>query len=141
MDRAKLEQLCKTNPGIKKKKNGKIYVSNPVLYQEILKSKEQDELTKQAIEMLQVLLENLKVCLPCEDIEDEKDCMGQAMLDFLLYWRGFDPEKSSNPFAYFSWMGTNGLRKGWNALNLKKYKGEKIPKSLFTSLDNNIHTL
>lgn len=141
MEKDDIKKLSQTNPGIKVKKNGKIYVSNPVLYQEMLKSKKQDQLTKEAVEMLQVLLENLTVGIPYEDPEDKKDCMAYAMLDYMLYWRNFNPEKSNNPFAYFTSMGTNGLKKGWKALGFKEYKGEKYSRSLFTSLDNNIHTL
>lgn len=141
MDRDEIKKLSQTNPGIKVKKDGKIYVSNPVLLQEMIKSKQQDELTKEAIEMLQVLLENMVSSLVYENPEDKKDCMAYAMLDFLMYWRNFNPEISSNPFAYFTSMGTNGIKKGWRALGYKEYNGEKYQRSLFTSIDNNIHTL
>ena len=56
------------------------------------------------------------------------------MLDALLYWKSFDPEKSNNPFAYFTSLLTNGLAKGWRKL-YGKFKASEM-----TSLDNNIHS-
>ena len=47
---------------------------------------------------------------------NKEDCKQTALLDCLQYWRGFDPEKSNNPFAYFTSVITNGYAKGWNTL-------------------------
>lgn len=137
MTREELKKLAETNDGIKVKKDGKIYVSNPILLREIIKSKEQNELTKEAVEMFMVLIENLSTALIYERPEDKEDCLAHAMLDCLSYWRNFNPDLSSNPFAYFTSVASNGIRKGWRSLG---YKGAEFPKSLFTSLDNSIHT-
>ena len=104
-----------TIEGIKVNKEGKEYVSNPFLFKEIMRSKEQDELTSDAVQMLLLMIENISAKKTYKDKEVEKDCKQQAMLDCLQYWRGFDPEKSNNPFAYFTSVITNGLAKGWNA--------------------------
>lgn len=121
--------------GIKTKKDGKQYVSNPYLLQEIMKSKERDELTPEALKMFQLMIENISAKKHYNDPEDRKDCWQSAYLDILLYWRGFNPEKSKNPFAYFTSVIVNGLNKGWH-----KISGKMKPSDMI-SLDNNVHSL
>lgn len=100
-----------------------------------MKSKEQDELTPAALEMLSLMIENISSKKHYNDPEDRKDCWQTAYLDILLYWRGFDPEKSKNPFAYFTSLIVNGMNKGWNKIT------GKIKSSDLISIDNNIHTI
>ena len=121
--------------GIKTNKQGKQYVSNPYLLQEIMKSKAQNELTPEAIQMFQLMIENISAKKHYNDPEDRKDCWQSAYLDILLYWRGFDPEKSKNPFAYFTSLIVNGMNKGWHKIS------GKIKTSDMNSIDNNVHSL
>ena len=121
--------------GIKTNKQGKQYVSNPYLLQEIMKSKAQNELTPEAIQMFQLMIENISAKKHYNDPEDTKDCWQSAYLDILLYWRGFDPEKSKNPFAYFTSLIVNGMNKGWHKIS------GKIKTSDMISIDNNVHSL
>lgn len=121
--------------GIKTNKQGKQYVSNPYLLQEIMKSKAQNELTPEAIQMFQLMIENISAKKHYNDPEDRKDCWQSAYLDILLYWRGFDPEKSKNPFAYFTSLIVNGMNKGWHKIS------GKIKTSDMISIDNNVHSL
>ena len=120
--------------GIKINKDGKQYVSNPYFLKEMIKSKEQGELTPEALKMIQLIAENLTRKKYFKLNEDREDCIQNAMLDALLYWKSFDPEKSNNPFAYFTSLLTNGLAKGWRKL-YGKFKASEM-----TSLDNNIHS-
>lgn len=115
--------------GIKQKGN-KIYVSNKDLLREIILSKQQDQLTYNAVKMLQLIAENLVKKKHYKCPEDREDCIQTAMLDIALYWRSFDPERFNNPFAYYTSMLCNGLAKGWNRLY------GKIKSSEITSLDN-----
>lgn len=126
--------------GIKINKAGKEYVSNPALLKQIIISKEQDELTSDAIQMLQLMIENISSKKRYPSQEEKEDCQQQAMLDCLLYWRSFDPSKSNNPnpFAYFTSLITNGIAKGWNTLHPEN---KKAPGVIFTSLDNNIYSI
>lgn len=119
--------------GIKTKED-KQYVSNKYLLEEIIISKQMDELTDNAIKMLQLMAENLAKKKHFKCPEDKEDCIQTAMLDIALYWRGFDPERFKNPFAYYTSMLTNGLAKGWNKI-YGKFKASEM-----TSLDNNIHS-
>ena len=116
--------------GIKQKGN-KIYVSNKDLLREIKLSKERDQLTYNAVKMLQLIAENLAKKKHYKCPEDKEDCISTAMLDIALYWRSFDPEKYNNPFAYYTSMLCNGLAKGWNRI-YGKFKSSEM-----TSIDNN----
>ncbi len=116
--------------GIKQKGN-KIYVSNKDLLREIKLSKENDQLTYNAVKMLQLIAENLAKKKHYKCPEDKEDCIQTAMLDIALYWRSFDPEKYNNPFAYYTSMLCNGLAKGWNRI-YGKFKASEM-----TSIDNN----
>ena len=124
--------------GIKINKKGNEYVSNPALLKEIIKSKEQDELTNNAIQMFLLMIENIQRRMYYKDPEEKKDCASSAMLDVIMYWRNFNPEKSTNPFAFDTSVITNGIAKGWDKLHPET---KKCPGARFTSLDNNIHSL
>lgn len=146
-----MASLIDTNnvEGIKVNKDGKQYVSNPFLLKEIIKSREQDELTPDALKMLMLMVDKISNCRVYRDEEEREDCKQQARLDVLLYWRSFDPSKSENPnpFSYFTSLITNGIAKGWNQLHPedKKSKGwnPRNPNApaIFTSIDNNIFSL
>jgi hypothetical protein len=72
--------------------------------------------------MLMVKKLSLKYSYIYED--DRKDCQSSAILDCLMYWRGYDPSKSENAFAYFTQIQLNGFYKGakkiWPINNSKK---------------------
>ena len=55
-------------------------------------------------------------------IEDKEDCIQQARLDLLKYWRGYKPQYK-NAFAYYTEIAKRGFAKGWNRLYPKKYAG------------------
>lgn len=137
MTKEDIIKLSKNNPGIKVNPQGRPYVSNPVLFKEIVESKKAGKLSTAAMEMLMVLCEHIATTQTYERYEDKEDCVSTAFLDCISYWESFDETKGSNPFAYFTSIATNGLRKGWRQLGYRK----DVPRSLFTSLDNNIHTL
>lgn len=124
--------------GIKVNKEGKEYVSNPILFKQIMISKQQDKLTDDAVEMLMLMVDNIISKKTFKYSEDRDDCKQHALLDCLQYWRGFNPEKSDNPFAYFTSIITNGIAKGWNT-NYPQNK--KVPGAIFSSIDNNIYSI
>ena len=124
--------------GIKVNKDGKEYVSNPFLFKEIMKSKEQDKLTDAAIQMLMLMVDSIIAKKTFKTAEDKEDCKQTALLDCLQYWRGFDETKSTNPFAYFTSVITNGYAKGWNTLYPQN---KKVKGAIFTSIDNGIYSI
>jgi len=108
------------------------YLNNADLYAEIVKSKEQDELTPKALEFLMLLAEKVSKKLYYQSKEDEEDCIATAKMDLWQYWRSFDPTKGTNAFAYYTEIAKRGLAKGWKKLHPEKYKG-----TLFLNSTNN----
>lgn len=121
--------------GVKKKTPSNHYVSNAELREEIIKSKERNELTPKAVELLMRMANEASKRLKYRDEEDRKDCIAFALMDVVKYWRSFNPEKSSNPFSYFTQMIKNGFAKGWRKIH-------PIPSSDKVSLSHdNVYTI
>jgi len=120
-----------TLPDPKKKYNvNSHYVKNADLRAELIKSREQGELTETAVYMIMQIAEKLSVRLKYTDEQDREDCIAYAVMDCIRYWRDYDPEKSENAFAYMTSVCTNGFAKGWRALGkLKCPDSLKIPIS------------
>lgn len=100
----------------------KNYLNNKDLYNEIVKSKEQDKLTPDAEKMLILLAERAIRKMKYVDDMDREDCLQFALLDMLKYWRNFNPQYP-NAFAYFTEIAKRGYAKGWNKIHPLKYKG------------------
>lgn len=92
------------------------YIDQKKLLQEIIKSKEQNELTPSALGMLILIANEVSKVLKYKYEEDKKDCVAFAVEDLIRYWRNFDPQKSNNAFAYYTQIAKNGLAKGWKKL-------------------------
>ena len=97
-----------------KKTSSRQYVNATDLRNEIIKSKEANQLTSTAIIMLQRMCEEIAKTRTYKYEQDREDCVAFAMEDIVRYWRGYDPKKSEYAFAYFTRMIMNGLKKGWN---------------------------
>ena len=103
----------------KRKKN---YLNNRDLYDQLVISKDQDALTKEAEKMLILLAERTINKMRYVNEDDRMDCLQFAVLDLLKYWRNFNP-KYTNAFAYFTEIAKRGYAKGWNKIHPQKYKG------------------
>ena len=104
-----------------------IHVKNCDLRNEIIKSKAQDKLTTEALEMLILMSKKFSTKLNYIYSEDREDCISFAVMDCFQYWRGYDPEKSQNAFAYFTQIIKNGFAKGWRKLGYGNFpKSKKI---------------
>lgn len=99
------------------------YLNNRDLLEEIVKSQKQDELTATALKMLMMLADRSSKRLSYANPDDRNDCIAYAYMDLYRYWRNFNPEKSTNAFAYFTEIAKRGFAKGWNKLHPKKYAG------------------
>lgn len=112
------------------------HVKNADLRTEIIKSKAQDELTKEALDMLILMAKKFSTKLYYVYPEDREDCISSAVMDCYKYWRGYDPAKSQNAFAYFTQIIKMGNCKMW-----RKLYGH-VPKSKRISIStNNIYTI
>ena len=106
----------------KKRRKSKNYLNNRDLYDKMVLSKDQDELTKEAEKMLILIAERAINKMTYVSEDDRLDCLQFAILDLLKYWRNFNP-KYPNAFAYFTEIAKRGYAKGWNKIHPKKYKG------------------
>lgn len=107
------------------------YIKNADLKQELVKSKEQEKLTHEAIIMFMEMAKKLSLKFNYVYEEDRADCIQFAVMDCYNYWGGYDPSISSNAFAYITQIIKNGFAKGW-----RKLYGN-MPLSKKISLSNN----
>lgn len=106
-----------------------VYVKNADLRNEIIKCKEKDELSREALAMLMLMATKFAETLKYVYIEDKEDCISFAIMDCYQYWRGYDPEKSPNAFSYYTQMIKNGFAKGWRKLYGNMPKSRKVSLS------------
>lgn len=112
------------------------YVKNADLRNEIIKCKENDVLSNEAIIMFQLMAKKFSTKLNYIYPEDREDCISGAVMDCFMYWRSYNPEKSANAFAYFTQVIKRGFAKTW-----RKLYGN-FPKSIKISIDNaNIYSI
>lgn len=112
------------------------HVKNSDLRNEIIKCKEQNELTPVAIDMFMLMAKKFSTKLNYIYPEDREDCISFAVMDCFMYWRGYNPEKSQNAFAYFTQIIKNGFAKGWRKLYGNFPKSKKVSVS-----NNNIYSI
>lgn len=101
------------------------YVKNSDLMKAVVESKERGSLTPRTIEMFYLMINGISKKMSYKNPEDKEDCMAFAMEDLCKYWDRFDPEKSNNPFAYYTQIAKHGFAKGW-----KKIHPPKSPKTI-----------
>lgn len=102
------------------------HVKNKDLREEIIICKENDELSAEALDMFILMAQKFANKLTYIYPEDREDCIQFAIMDCYLYWRGYDPEKSQNAFAYYTQIIKNGFAKGWRRLYGNMPKSSKI---------------
>ena len=93
------------------------HVKNKDLREEIVRCKATDELTNEAILMFQLMAKKFSNSFTYVYEEDKEDCISFAVMDCYQYWRGYNPEKSQNAFAYFTQIIKNGFGKAWRKLH------------------------
>ena len=94
------------------------YVDKRELLTEIKISKEQNELTSRAVEMLLRMVKEGSRVFRYKNLMDKEDCMGRAFEDCWRYWRSFNPDHpKANVFSYFTQIIKFGAAKGMNELH------------------------
>ena len=63
------------------------YLNNRDLLEQIILSKEQDELTPKALEFLMLLADKSSIKLSYANPADRQDCIAVAYMDLYKYWR------------------------------------------------------
>jgi len=114
----------------------KHYVKNKDLREALIESKLNDKLTPAALDMIIMMVDRYSTKFSYEYPEDRDDCKSFAVMDCWQYWRGYDPAKSPNAFAYMTTVIRNGLAKGWRRLYKNFPKSKKISIS-----QNNLYNI
>ena len=112
------------------------HVKNKELREQLVISKDRDELTKEALDMFILMANKFSTNFNYIYEDDRKDCISFAIMDCYQYWRSYDPEKSANAFAYITQIIKNGFAKGWRKLYGHMPKSKKISVS-----QNNIYSI
>jgi hypothetical protein len=107
---------------INKDLNGKTikkkpYLKNKDLLRELMISKERGELTANAVVMIMKISTKASEKLKYKREDDRKDCIATGIQKCLMYWKNFNPEKSTNAFAYFTQIIKNGFTESFNKLH------------------------
>jgi hypothetical protein len=111
-----------------------IYLKNKDFCNEIIKSKEKNELTQQA-QMMMILLANKTIKkMRYYNPIDREDCLQTGLMIMFSNWRNFDETKSVNAFAYFTEIFKRGIAKGFN--ELYKLKGDPERKIKTVSINS-----
>ena len=103
-----------------------MYLNNKELYIEIIVSKAQGRLTRNAEKMLELLAKKTIRKMRYWSNDDKLDCYQSGLLDMFQNWFNFNEDKSINAFAYFTEIFKRGLAKGWNDLYKKKGDSEHL---------------
>lgn len=85
-----------------KKKKTKNYLNNKDLMHQVMLSKEQDQMTDELAKMLQMLCKKYASRGQFANYTYNEDMQAYAMMMLVRTWRSFNPEKSNNPFAFFT---------------------------------------
>ena len=93
-------------------------------------SKELDELTPKAKDMIVLLANRTIRKMRHTNQADKEDCLQTGILIMLTNWRHFDSNIGKNAFAYFTEIFKRGMAKGYN--DIYKLKGDN---------NNNIKTI
>ncbi len=78
------------------------YLSNKSLLAEVIKSKEAGTMSDELAKMLQLLTARYGKKGNFANYTYNEDMQAFAMMSLVKTWNGFDPNKSSNPFAFFT---------------------------------------
>lgn len=85
-----------------KKKKTKNYINNKDLLAEVLKSKERGKMTDEFGKMMMLLVKRYSKQGCYSGYTYVDDMESYALMTVCKVWNSFNPEKSDNPFAYFT---------------------------------------
>lgn len=110
----------------------KYYVTNKELLVEIKTYLEEDVITERLGKMILQIANGVASKPNFSGYTWREDMVSEGVLTVLKYMKNFDPEKSSNPFSYFTMIIYNAFIQ---YLNQQK-KHSKIKNRLFDSQNN-----
>jgi DNA-directed RNA polymerase specialized sigma24 family protein len=90
-------------------KKPQAYVNNKALLEEFDISIKQDAMTPKLAKMVMMICQRYARKVNFASYTYNEDMQGFAMMNLVKSWRGFNPQKSQNPFAYFTTCVTNSF--------------------------------
>jgi hypothetical protein len=81
---------------------GGVYVTNKALLAEFKISREKGEMTKELAKMVMLICERYARRGSYASYTYNEDLQSFALMNLVKSWKSFNPEKSQNPFAYFT---------------------------------------
>ena len=106
--------------------NMAVYLKNKNILKEYHRSIERDEITPELVKMFQLLVSRISHKFYYSNPTDRQDTEAQALYQLLRAWRKFDPNKSDNPFAYYTQVAKMGFTQGFLQLHPHKFAGKMI---------------
>lgn len=107
----------------------KLNINKEDFYNEIKKSKEQDCLTKKAVDyFIKMAVHGVRHGnLHYPDYRDEEDCIQAALYDMLKHWKNFDENLYTDPFSFFSSFVFNGYANQFKMIHKHRFvKSSKL---------------
>ena len=119
-----------------KKIGNKLNISKNEFYDEIVKSKKNNELTPKAVDFfIKMAVHGVRHGnLNYPNSLDEEDCIQSALHDMLKYWRNFDEKLFKDPFSFFTSILFNGFAKQFKSLY--KHRFVKHNKDIFIYIND-----
>jgi DNA-directed RNA polymerase specialized sigma subunit len=107
----------------KKKTN---YLTNKDLLPEVIKCKEKGEMSDRLAEMLQLLTAKYGRSAQFGGYTFNDDMQAYAMMMLCKTWSGFNPERSSNPFAYYTQSIKNSFKQFLNREKVQRVVRDEL---------------
>lgn len=95
-------QVIEENVSGKKPRKPKNYINNADLMIQVSISREQDQMTNELVKMLTMLSDRYATRGQFSGYSYVDDMKAYAMYMIVRTWRAFNPEKGSNPFAFYT---------------------------------------
>lgn len=100
------------------------YLKNKELYNELIICRDSSTLTTKALNMFILMVDKFAWNFRYQNPDDLQDCKQQAIMDCIMYYKSFNPDKGKNAFAYITQVIKNGYAKGWRKLHKPQFAGK-----------------
>lgn len=136
-----LKKKAPTGKRKRRKRGDKDYVNNKEFTAAVIECLKDDDLNDYVVDCFIKIANRAVLRLYFKDPLDKEDCIAAALCDMVKYWRNFNPEKSTNAFAYFTQIATHGYGKEFKKIHKEVGKDYDAPMSLDQMGESTIYTI
>lgn len=115
-----VKELAKERAAKPPRQTNPHYLQNAELYNEVVACLERDEMSDRLARMLQLMCAKYASKGNLRNYSYIEDTQSDAMINLLVKWKKFNPERSTNAFSYFTECIKNSIK-----LTLKTEKRER----------------